>query len=117
MTFTCSEKIHKRISILGTEYKMKQRNSTEDPLLEERDGYCDSTSKTIIINDIRSERGSVQDLEEIRKRILRHEIIHAFLFESGLDVSSEWGSDETLVDWIALQFPKMIKAFDDAKAL
>ena len=37
--------------------------------------------------------------------------------KNGLDVNNEWGTDETLVDWIALQFPKMEKAFKEADCL
>lgn len=39
-----------------------------------------------------------------------------FLFESGLD-SESWGRNEEIVDWIANQFPKMMKAFDEVNAL
>ena len=49
--------------------------------------------------------------------MLRHEIVHAFLYESGLDVSSEWARNEEIVDWIALQTPKLQKAFEEAGCL
>ena len=39
---------------------------------------------------------------------LRHELIHAFFFEAGL---VEYCSDETLVYFIAQQFPKLHKIF------
>ena len=43
------------------------------------------------------------------------EIIHAFMFESGLGSSwqhaEEFGHDETTVDWFARQFTKIHKAF------
>ena len=43
------------------------------------------------------------------------EIIHAFMFESGLGYSwqhaEEFGHDETTVDWFARQFAKIHKAF------
>ena len=103
-----------KIKILGTEYEIVQKDRSEDPLLEEREGYCDNSVKKIVICNIKKERGSKEDLKTVKRKILRHEIIHAFFFESGLDVNSEWGSDETLVDWIALQFPKMEKVFKAA---
>ena len=63
----------------------------------------------------------VGDFEKIMKKQLRHEIIHAFLAESGLQANYEhyrqFGHDETLVDWFAIQFPKMIKAFESVNAL
>ena len=48
-----------------------------------------------------------QDASEAVKRIryeevMRHEIVHAFLFESGLD---EYFENEQLVNWIANSVP------------
>lgn len=106
-----------RISVLGTEYKISEVAAGEDPLLDIRDGYCDSSIKKIVISELKQETDSKKNLDAVRKNIIRHEIIHAFLFESGLDVNSKWGTDETLVDWIALQFPKMEKAFKEAECL
>ncbi len=44
-----------------------------------------------------------------------------FLAESGLQANFEhyrqFGHDETIVDWFAIPFPKMIKAFDNVNAL
>lgn len=48
------------------------------------------------------------------KRIIRHEIIHAFMFESGLGFNFEhkpFGQDETMIDWFAIQYPKIKKIF------
>jgi hypothetical protein len=44
---------------------------------------------------------------------MRHELVHAFLFESGLHNDS-WAANEAAVDWIANQFPKILKAFQEA---
>lgn len=106
-----------RVNILGTEYRIEQRKVDEDPLLETRLGYCDNTTKTIVIGELRPELGSSSDMEVARRQIVRHEIVHAFLFESGLDSSSDWGRDETLVDWIALQFPKIKTVFERAECI
>ena len=48
---------------------------------------------------------------------MRHELIHAFLFESGLAENSNWARNEEMVDWIARQFPKMAKTFQEVKVL
>ena len=103
-----------RIQILGTGYDVLQKTANDDILLDTRAGYCDNTRKEIVVSELKPEPGSNVDAAPAQKRLLRHEIIHAFLFESGLDVNSDWGADETLVDWIALQFPKMEKAFREA---
>ena len=47
---------------------------------------------------------------------IRHEVVHAFLEESGLSDCSlrpemAWARNEEMVDWIAIQFPKMLEAF------
>ena len=59
-------------------------------------------------------------LEE--KSTLRHEIVHAFLHESGLSASAghcdfAWAKNEEMVDWIALQGEKIYAAWKKANAL
>ena len=53
--------------------------------------------------------------------MLRHEIIHAFLNESGLSDSSNsveaWAKNEEMVDWFAIQSPKIFKVFQDLDIL
>ena len=55
------------------------------------------------------------------RKVLRHEIIHAYFYESGvwdMSGSSEaWARDETITDWFAIQAPKMLKTFQEAGAL
>ena len=55
----------------------------------------------------------VENVEELEKKVLRHEIIHAYLGESGLRSSSEWAENEEMVDWFAIQFPKILKTFSE----
>lgn len=98
--------------MLGTEYTIKQSNKVDDPNLEKNDGYCDVTTKTIVIDTFQDTPDSKKDLDEYRKMVIRHELVHAFLFESGLD-SCSWAADEEIVDWIAVQFPKLVDAFYD----
>lgn len=33
------------------------------------------------------------------------------------DVSEEWGKDETITDWIAIQFPKILEVFHELDCL
>lgn len=101
------------VKILGTKYTIEEVDKDSDSSLEEADGYCDVTSKRIVITKEYSENGA-DNWEERRKKLPRHEIVHAFLFESGLHENfrhKKWGHDETLVDWIAVQSPKMLKVF------
>lgn len=105
-----------KIDVLGTEYTIYERSDAEDDALESCDGYCDKTTKTIVITQ-KSKECNLGDFEVYRKKILRHEIIHAFLFESGLHENwkhDDFGHDETMIDWVAVQFPKMQKCFEMA---
>ena len=106
-----------KINILGTDYELTRKNAYEDPLLDTRAGYCDSTTRNIVVSKLSPELGSGVDVTKQEKCVLRHEIIHAFLYESGLGDNSDWGTDETLVDWIAIQFPKIAKAFNEAECM
>lgn len=92
-----------------------ERSAAEDRTLEECDGYCDKTAKLIVIAKKEADC-DLMDFDSHRKKVMRHEIIHAFLFESGLHECWTHGSghDETYVDWIAVQFPKLLKAFEEA---
>lgn len=103
------------IDVLGTKYTIWYRPMGD----KEIDGECDYTSKEI---HIRSDNyNEVGDFDWLKKKQLRHEIIHAFMAESGLQSNWEhieqFGHDETTVDWFAIQFPKILKVFDELKIL
>ena len=56
------------------------------------------------------------------KKTLRHELIHAFLNESGLSDSSNcyegaWTKNEEMVDWFAIQSPKIFEVFKEVSVL
>ena len=104
------------VDVLGTVYSVQMKNMVEEPELEKCDGYCDHTTKTIIIADLQQTPGSLGDLDKYTKHVIRHELVHAFLHESGLDANS-WASNEEIVDWIAMQFPKMLEAFKELDAI
>lgn len=105
------------IDILGTEYKVRLFVKPEDDKNfqadEYMDGYTDYSTKTIVIKQQEQEDGCMEDLRAYREQVLRHEIVHAFLFESGLHASSDWATNEEIVDWIAIQLPKIIKVIQD----
>lgn len=104
------------VNVLGTPYTVTKKNMVEEPELEQCDGFCDHTTKSIVISDIIERPGSVEDLDTYIKGVIRHELVHAFLFESGLGADS-WGINEEIVDWIAYQFPKLAEAFTKVDAL
>lgn len=113
----------KTVNILGVEYKIIFANEDEKPKLKtlECDGYMDHSIKEIVVEKIEPDENSIDNLDEYKNKVLRHEIIHAFLYESGLWNNSgspeAWGQDETITDWIAIQFPKMLKVFKELDCL
>ena len=103
------------VNILGTRYTIKEHSVEDDKYLEECDGYCDSTSKTICISKVKP-TWDADNVSEYRKKIMRHEIIHAYMNESGLQECFEhkrWGHDEIAVDWFAIQFPKILATYKE----
>ena len=112
----------KKVNVLGTEYTIKTGTAEEFQFLEKAEGYTDITTKDIVLQDIKEYEGKPEaskDLNCYMNRILRHELIHAFLHESGLDGCStnEWAMCEEIVDWIAIQIPKMVEVFKQAECL
>lgn len=109
------------VNILGTEYSIVEKKAEEDELLKRVDGYIDKTTKEIVILEFTEENCEIKNIDWCKKKVLRHEIIHAFLHESGLAESSNsvdaWALNEEMVDFFAHQFPKMSKAFKEADCL
>lgn len=104
------------VNILGTEYSIHKQSAKENPKLEDNYGICEQYSKEIILNTLEEEKKDVmrvENVEEFEKKVLRHEIIHAYLGESGLRSSSEWAENEEMVDWFAIQLPKIFKTFKE----
>lgn len=106
------------INVLGTEYEIVRPTSEQDKKLKEIDGYCDNTICRIAVSGEESDDTmNKENLEAVRQKQLRHEIIHAFLYESGLAENSDWALNEEMVDWVAFQIPKLGKAMRKAGAL
>lgn len=107
------------VNILGSEWSVKFGNEKEYPNLAEMDGYTDPSTREIVVDDMEASQGQIgakADLESYQKQVVRHEIIHAFLLESGLDSNSNsadsWAVNEEMVDWFAIQSPKIFKLFN-----
>ena len=109
----------KEISILGTIYKLIFKNEDEETRLKENWGFTDFHTKEIYIRDDidKETENSCKNLIDFKKKVLRHEIIHAFLYESGLRENSfksySWAENEEMVDWFAIQFPKLLKVYKE----
>ena len=107
-----------KVNILGTEYEIILDVEEKDyPKLKGLSGYTDFSIKKIIIRKLIEDEASLEDLKYYQREVLRHEIVHAFLYESGLDSNSDFARNEELIDWIAIQFEKMLKVFIDVGAI
>lgn len=106
-----------KIKILGTEYEIITQKESENRKLEGSNGLCEIYSKKIILSEIEDDIHNYDNLNLYKNRVLRHEIIHAFFAESGLRSNSEYAENEELVDWIAIQVPKMLKIFQELNIL
>lgn len=111
-----------KVSILGTDYEIEMHKMSDDNVLKNNNwcGYCDEDMHRIVVADFDEEEFFQYDTErqkdEAVKQTLRHEIVHAFLNESGLKSDSTiiqcaWARNEEMVDWIAIQFPKIEKVY------
>lgn len=116
-----------KVNILGTTYSIKYMNKGKDETFEENDwcGYCSNNPKAIVILNLNSlpewKKEKQEIIQEAQNTTLRHEIVHAFLNESGLQCCSysprAWAKNEEMVDWIATQSPKIFKAFKETNCI
>lgn len=117
-----------KIDVLGTKYTIRRVNNGQDEYMEKMNfgGYCDDTKKEIVILNIKSLPDWSNEPDEViltkERETIRHELLHAFLSESGLawntfPAERAWAKNEEMVDWFAIQFPKLLKAYKEADAL
>ncbi len=96
-----------RLKILGEEYSITFSTPEQDIKLIENAGYCDSLDKKIVINKNMGNYNILTHDESSKEQLvwdtIKHEIFHAFFFESGL---CGYGNDEQLINWLAFQFEK-----------
>ena len=102
------------INILGTNYRFVVDSKSLEP---DTDGLCGYYNKQITIRRVIDIFDNTAKFEEKKLRfneIMRHEIVHAFLDESGLD---NYSSDEVLVQWMAAQLPKMFEVMKECECI
>lgn len=117
-----------KVNVLGTEYTIEIHKISEDEYMEKEhlSGYCGEESKVIVIADMSEEKYfpgmDEKEQESYYKKVMRHELVHAFLNESGLSANATvpdcaWAKNEEMIDWIAIQAPKLFKVFQEAGCL
>ena len=96
------------VSILGTDYKVcLTSNESKYPILKDCNGYIDDSIKLLVIrNEFIKEDSAMENPSDTILKNIRHEVIHAFLYESGLDFDSSkanhWAVNEEMVDYFAI---------------
>lgn len=118
-TTTNPEKL--TVKILGAVYSIEYRSAEEDTLLKDKAGYTDWTIKKIVIGK-KDPDCTLGKFSRAQAKVLRHEIIHAFLLESGLDINSlvsdeGWATNEEMIDFFAFQGEKIAQVWKDANVL
>ena len=100
-----------KVNILGTEYTVHLIDEQDEAMIEANlQGYCDWTSKKIVVlKHKKSCASDLNNIEELTKKTLKHEIIHAFLFESGIELGMLFHNEE-MVEWLSYQFPNIENA-------
>lgn len=116
-----------KINVLGTEYTVTVKKYDEDETFKRygANGYCSCTDHEIVICDMSTYPDWEHETDRARAKqtntTMRHEIVHAFLGESGLSSNSNesdaWARNEEMVDWFALQGPKIYKVWQEAGAV
>lgn len=111
----------KRISVVvaGVPYSIQLVPDGTIPYIgnDTNEGLCDYSVKEITVHDVTQESregDDMKNLEFIRNNNIKHELVHAFLFETG---NSEYASDEKLVELIALSIEKLHTLCEDADAI
>ena len=102
------------ITVLGEKWLIIFKD--EDDAFEDSYGFTDLDTHTIVIETIDD-----IDCTANQQRVIRHEIVHAFLMESGLAESSNaadsWATNEEMVDWFARMSPKIFKVYQELDIL
>ena len=106
-----------RVVILGEIWEIVLE--TKNPKFVCCDGYTDTSTKEmhIALLDPNDEDFMKDDQVKYRKLCIRHEILHAYLYESGLEGNAHindgpWAQNEEMIDWIAIQFDKIKKTYE-----
>ena len=103
-----------KVNILGSEWTVRSATEAEEPRLDGVNGFTDWTTRTICLE--KNTIGNIGSIETYMKQVIRHEVVHAFMFESGLGDAFEhkdYGQEETIVDWFAFQMGNIMNVVMD----
>lgn len=108
-----------KINVLGQEYAIVQDTPKNNSKLEDKFAYVEPYAKKIVVDKtiatsigVPSGRSdAIENIDGFINKVYRHEIIHAFFTESGIDYNFSEDEEDFLVDWFAKQYPKIKKIF------
>jgi accessory colonization factor AcfC len=105
------------VDVMGAKWTLVERTREEDRRLDGNDGYCDWTTKQIVL--ARDIGGAMNDLDSCARQVKRREIVHAFLKECGLSEHSceAQPQSDALVDWFATVGPRIYRAWIKVEAI
>lgn len=116
----------RKVEIFGAEYEIKFVEKFPERYSEyedNADGLFNPYNKEILIHMRNEDKELTPAGIMVRlKKTLRHEIIHAALFESGISSNgvnycASWSENEEMVDWFAIQSQKIFKVFQELDIL
>ena len=102
------------VKILGTVYGLYIDYAVDNPKLQTTNAYVEPWTKKLVFEPQTKDARTVEAVSEYVAKVVRHEIVHAMLNESGLPLYSQ---DEPLVEWIAYQLPQLSRACKEATDL
>lgn len=112
---------NKTVDILGRKYKIIFTDSHHDKRIDGYFGLTCSYEDEPFILIATSTEDDEETTDFTMRTTLRHELIHAFIHESGLDHCTNhygsWAVDEQVVEWFALQSPKIFALFKELECL
>lgn len=113
------------LSILGASWRLLFVDPEQDGSGFDRQdaaGFCSPYARKIVLREMKAQHFPDDFTQEDKIRAinktLRHEIIHAYLYENGLDRNASsttraWPKNEEMVDWFAIQGPKIVQTWKE----
>lgn len=97
--------------ILDVPYVLKIGKRSEFSLMsKEHQGETRFFTKEIFICTEFEDGFTKEDKKVVLENIIRHELVHAFLYESGFE---DYASDEQLVTWMEIVLPRLMQKVKD----
>lgn len=102
----------KTVNILGTEYAVRFDHKEKDS-----DGQAFFYKKEISLRqteEMLEDDVTLGEKEQRQKEVFRHELFHAFFFEG---TGADYAYDENLINFLAVNSPKIFKVFQELDIL